>query len=71
VCQRSGGCGTVFKLTPKSTGYTETVLWRFRSNGKRGSRPATGVILDKAGDLYGTTLYGGSKQFGVVFEVKR
>jgi len=26
----SGGCGTVFKLTPSPQGWTETILYRFR-----------------------------------------
>jgi uncharacterized repeat protein (TIGR03803 family) len=67
----SAGCGTVFKLTPKGTAYTETVLWRF--NFTDGASPRSGVILDKAGNIYGTTFYGGSGTIsegpGVVFEV--
>ncbi|MGB9233740.1 MAG: choice-of-anchor tandem repeat GloVer-containing protein, partial [Terriglobales bacterium] len=64
-------CGTIFELSPKptGTGYTETVLWNF--NNTDGQHPTAGVILDKAGNLYGTTEWGGTGTWanGVVFEV--
>ncbi len=51
-----GGSGTVFKLTPHSDGsWTESVLYRF--TGMDGSQPNS-VILDAAGNLYGTTAFG-------------
>ena len=51
------GCGTVFKLTPSGD---ETVLHSFTANiGSDGNSPEAGVILDAAGNLYGTTLEGG------------
>jgi hypothetical protein len=34
-----------------------------------GGIPAAGVILDSAGNLYGTTTYGGSLKGGVAFEL--
>jgi uncharacterized repeat protein (TIGR03803 family) len=52
VC--SGGCGTVFKLTPSGT---ETVLYRF--TGGDGANPTAGLIADASGNLYGTTELGG------------
>jgi uncharacterized repeat protein (TIGR03803 family) len=76
VCQGTPSyCGTVFKISPTPTGYTETVLWSFKGGVADGFHPATGVILDKAGNLYGTTQYGGvgavgGNAGGVVFEVK-
>jgi len=67
------GCGTVFKLT---SGGTKTVLYAFTS-GNDGQAPASGVIADSAGNLYGTTEQGGSSEncgsdavgCGTVFEV--
>ncbi|MEJ2009835.1 MAG: choice-of-anchor D domain-containing protein [Acidobacteriota bacterium] len=38
--------------------YTETVLNSF--TGSNGQLPAAGLIMDSAGTLYGTTMYGGS-----------
>jgi uncharacterized repeat protein (TIGR03803 family) len=48
-------CGTVFKLAPDGT---ETVLYAFQE-GNDGGIPAAGIIMDKAGNLYGTTFAGG------------
>jgi len=52
------GQGIVFRLTPSNGGWTESVLYSF-SGGRYGSEPMSGVILDEAGNLYGTTPYGG------------
>ncbi|HEX3430719.1 MAG TPA: choice-of-anchor tandem repeat GloVer-containing protein [Rhizomicrobium sp.] len=51
----SNGQGTVFEFS--SIG-TETVLYSFKG-GNDGSSPFAGVIMDKDGNLYGTTYYGG------------
>lgn len=50
------GCGTVFKVDAQ-TGQ-ETVLYSF-TGGADGSFPASGVVLDSAGNLYGATTGGG------------
>jgi uncharacterized repeat protein (TIGR03803 family) len=70
-CSFDGGCGTVFKLSPNSNGsWTETVLYAFK-NESGGWLPKTGLIMDNAGNLYGTTSVGGSGSSpdGVVFEL--
>jgi uncharacterized repeat protein (TIGR03803 family) len=68
----SGGShqmGTVFKLAPGAGGHwTETVLYNF-AGAKTGSAPVAGLIFDQAGNLYGTTSGGGSKNSGTVFEL--
>jgi len=58
----SGGCGTVFQLTPPATpggAWTETVLYRF-TGGNDGATPWAGLVFDRAGNLYGATLFGGA-----------
>jgi uncharacterized repeat protein (TIGR03803 family) len=63
------GCGTVFKVTKKGK---ETVLHSFCSVAKcaDGSYPSVGLVQDAAGNLYGTTLYGGKHiHYGTVFKV--
>ena len=48
------GCGTVFKLSQQASGgWLETVLDTF--NGADGAAPLGTLILDGAGNLYGTT----------------
>jgi uncharacterized repeat protein (TIGR03803 family) len=55
------GCGTVFELSPTpGGGWTEKVLHSFNDNGVDGYIPGAGLILDAAGNLYGTTEYGGA-----------
>jgi len=52
--------GTVFELSPPSApggSWTEKVLFSF--SGSDGSEPFAGLYLDGAGNLYGTTVYGG------------
>ena len=52
------GCGTVFELTPTSSGWRETVLHNFTA-GTDGFYPAAGLAFDGFGNLYGTTENGG------------
>jgi uncharacterized repeat protein (TIGR03803 family) len=60
--------GTVFQLTPNGDGsWTESVLHSF--SGSDGANPAAGVIFDAAGNLYGTTSWGGASGCGTVFEL--
>jgi len=49
------GCGVVFKIEP---GGTERVLYRF-TGGSDGANPEAGLMLDSAGNLFGTTSIGG------------
>jgi len=63
------GCGVVFRLTPHRDGsWTESVLHAF-TGGNDGADPFAGLIFDAAGNLYGTTAYGGADGFGTVFEL--
>jgi len=50
-----GGCGIVFKMSPAGK---EKVLYRF-TGGTDGANPEAGLVRDAAGNLYGTTTYGG------------
>jgi uncharacterized repeat protein (TIGR03803 family) len=60
------GLGTVFKITAAGT---ETILHSFGSSATDGQTPRAGVIMDNAGNLYGTTLMGGANQIGTVFKI--
>jgi uncharacterized repeat protein (TIGR03803 family) len=64
----NGGCGVVYKLTPRAKGpWQYTILHKF--NGSDGVYPDGGVILDGKGHLYGTTIEGGAHGYGVVYEI--
>jgi uncharacterized repeat protein (TIGR03803 family) len=56
-------CGTVFKLTRSGGGWDQSVIWNFGQDGD-GVMPVSGVIFDKAGNLYGTTSGGGQDGSG-------
>jgi uncharacterized repeat protein (TIGR03803 family) len=72
----SGGAhsygGTVFELSPPATkggAWTETVLYSFFSQNNDAANPYTAVIMDKKGNLYGTTPHGAAHGYGAVFEL--
>jgi uncharacterized repeat protein (TIGR03803 family) len=66
----NGGYGTVFKLTPQGDGsWKETVLYSFEFDGKDGVGPYAALVFDPAGNLYGTTVSGGSNAYGTVFKL--
>jgi uncharacterized repeat protein (TIGR03803 family) len=64
----AAGCGTVYRLTPAGSGYSEQVLYGFRG-GPDGSHPYSNLIADATGALYGTTYDGGAYRFGSVFKL--
>ena len=55
----NSNAGVVYELTPSGGGWTKTVLHEFSYGGGDGVDPWNGVIFDNAGNLYGTTSYGG------------
>ena len=64
------GYGAVFKMAPGSGGsYTESSLYSFQSGSSDGALPFAGVIMDSNGNLYGTTVMGGTNDQGMVFEI--
>jgi uncharacterized repeat protein (TIGR03803 family) len=67
-CNYNDHCGVVFKLTPKGE---ETVLYTFcaQTNCTDGENPYAAVVLDRKGNLYGTTVNGGAHGVGVVFKL--
>jgi uncharacterized repeat protein (TIGR03803 family) len=60
--------GAVFELSPTASGWQERVLYSFTGAGD-GHNPNYGVILDAAGNVYGTTSLGGSNHQGVLFQL--
>jgi uncharacterized repeat protein (TIGR03803 family) len=61
-------CGVVYEMSPGKDGkWSYTVLHTFI--GADGVNPVANMIFDDQGNLYGTTLMGGSSTFGVAFEL--
>jgi len=63
------GCGTVFKLTPTSGSYESLYMF---SGGSAGQEPYGRLVFDGQGNLYGTTLQGGTactSGCGIVFRL--
>jgi uncharacterized repeat protein (TIGR03803 family) len=78
-CSYTVGCGVVFELSPPTGkgSWPETALYAF-NGGSDGGFPYAAPMLDPAGNLYGTTSYGGNTTgsncvdvsgCGVVFEL--
>lgn len=66
-----GGCGTIFELSPSSNGqWSDKTLYSF-VGGADGVDPMGGLAMDSAGNLYGTTYFGGDPLCGcgTVFEL--
>jgi len=61
----NAGYGVIFELSPVGTGWRETVLYSF-TGGADGSYPEQNLIMDAAGNLYGTTA---ADPTGTVFEL--
>jgi uncharacterized repeat protein (TIGR03803 family) len=64
----ANGMGAVYKLSRSGAGWKETVLYNFQGLDD-GANPVGGVVMDKAGNLYGTTFDGGINGGGTVYEL--
>ena len=64
----NGLFGVVFELSLAQNGWTERTLHTFIGNGD-GYGPNGALVIDNNGNLYGTTLFGGAGNYGVVFEL--
>jgi uncharacterized repeat protein (TIGR03803 family) len=67
----SANKGTVFELSPPAAGnanWSETILYSFTGVANNGNSPDTGVVMNKAGALFGSAA-GGVLSHGVVFQL--
>jgi uncharacterized repeat protein (TIGR03803 family) len=72
TCEAGGTqeVGTAFRLTPQSGGgWTSTVLHSFPADKTDGFSPSGGLALDSAGNVYGTTQFGGLSDAGTVYKL--
>jgi uncharacterized repeat protein (TIGR03803 family) len=64
----ANGLGAVYELTPSASGWTETILHNFQGDSD-GANPVGGVVIDKAGNVFGTTFDGGINGGGTIYEL--
>ncbi|HWY54435.1 MAG TPA: choice-of-anchor tandem repeat GloVer-containing protein [Terriglobales bacterium] len=73
-CWTNTGCGVIFEMKPKGDGtWSYQVLHHFASSKTDGQTPRGGLVMDAAGNFYGTTVfggpYGGAHGNGIVFQL--
>ena len=61
------GCGTVYMLSRSQGPWSETLIYQFGDG--PGFHPYAGVTFDANGNLYGTTAYGGSADWGLIYQL--
>ena len=66
----ANGGGAVYKLTPSGGSWTLSVLYNLQA-ATDGSLPMATPAMDAAGNIYGTTTFGGANGYGTVFELVR
>jgi len=64
----SPGYGTVYELSPGPSGWSHIVLHRF-TDGNDGRGPTAGLVMDAAGNLYGTAYAGGADGYGTAYKL--
>ncbi len=73
TCGTSSASGTTgiadVTVTVSCSGGTESVLYRFAGGTVDSSSPLAGLIIDVNGNMYGTTVYGGTNNKGTVFKL--
>lgn len=77
-CALGSGCGVVYKLHPPPSScrsvlcpWQETPIFTFQDYHTQGENPSGDLIFDSLGNIYGTTITGGSPCYvcGTVFEL--
>ena len=63
----SGGGGTAYELVHSNGGWNFALLYSFVGSPRSG--PVASLLMDSAGNLYGTTLFGGIYGYGSVFKL--
>ena len=63
------GEGTAYKATLSGGTWNVSVIYNFGTSPNDGNTPSGGLVVDNAGNLYGTTEIGGASQSGTAFEL--
>ncbi|MFY9979623.1 MAG: choice-of-anchor tandem repeat GloVer-containing protein, partial [Candidatus Sulfotelmatobacter sp.] len=67
-CDGAYSSGTVYSLTPSAGTWSYTELYTF-TGGTDGYYVFSNLVMDKSGNLYGTTNTGGANGYGEIFRV--
>src|ERR1700733_10096577 len=62
--------GNVYALSKKGGKWVGSTIWAFGGTGD-GTQPECDLVMDKSGNLYGTTYGGGTYNAGTVFELSK
>lgn len=63
--------GTAFEIPKTATGYGALTILVSLNTSSSSAGPQAGLVADSAGDLFGTTLGGGTNNAGSVFEIAK
>ncbi len=70
LCGGSSGEGTVYEMSPSNGAWTLTTLYNFTTGDPNYcGGPYASLVMDAAGNLYGTTHSGGAYKYGSVFKL--
>ena len=67
----TGNAGTVFEVIKTASGYSSAPTTLVAFNGINGAEPVASLVSDSQGNLFGTTVGGGTNPYGTVFEIKK
>src|ERR1700720_1884215 len=63
--------GNVFALAKSGGKWVNSTIWAFGGTSGDGTQPECDLVMDKSGNLYGTTYSGGTYNLGTVFELSK
>jgi uncharacterized repeat protein (TIGR03803 family) len=61
--------GNVYALSKQGGKWVSSTIWAFGGTSGDGTQPTCDLVIDKSGNLYGTTFSGGAYDLGTVFEL--
>lgn len=63
--------GAVFALVKSGGKWAASTIWAFGGKAGDGTTPTCNLVMDKSGNLFGTTYQGGAQGVGIVFELSK
>ena len=63
--------GNVYAVQKAGGKWVSTTVWAFGGTKGDGTQPYSDLVVDKSGNLYGTTFAGGAANAGTVFELSK